>query len=295
MTIGGPFRTRAAAAPGFLVAGARVRLMGRRCRRQAAHGREMSVLLGNAEPRIRKNVEWLRTADAPWGGVLRSCDMNRVFGMAKNIGIDAHAAGVREVFLWAMSTVDTYVEAWDMLLESSSGSTRKTLLDIHRLEDEVNALNRNAFHGADYYFRGLSVEEARAVSDGSVGPGPVYKFVSMSTILPRATVFVLDQYEATGMGHVILVVDAHLARGMGAKPALYSTASAVLDLSPTEESVQRAFPITLAREMQVHFETQWPKGASEALAAVITPSGLSPAERAALAATGVMCVRVGSV
>jgi len=96
------------------------------------------------------------------------------------------------------------------------------------------------------------------------------------------------EYALRGQGkhavpHAVAVIDAALARRLGAVPALYALAADALGLRPEDESAARAFPMANAREMQVHFGEMWPPGSGAALRAV-APAGDRAAD--ALAALG---------
>lgn len=196
-------------------------------------------------------------------------------GSRRSLNTSDATSSPRDIILEGLSTVATYDMAWDMLLGSTMGLTRKSLLAIRQMEDAVNKVARAAFYRASYYYRGLSVLELEGICSGKVPSGKFYPFVSMSADLAIAIRFALGNSYLAPVPDIVLAVDSHKARLLGATPATYSIASDVLNLPFNFESASRTFRLQRANELQAHFYPQWPPGSNTMTRSVITVLGTS--------------------
>lgn len=179
---------------------------------------------------------------------------------------------MRGLLLEALSTLSTYEDAWRLVLEFSPVADRARFCEIRAFEDRVNAALSQEFRLAGYFLRGLSTEEFLGAFYGMARPGPRHPLVSMTTYPLLAWEYALRSQDRYTVPHVVAVIDAVLARRLGAMSALYALASDALDLRSGEEGAGRAFLMTNAHEMQVHFDAIWPLGYGATLRAV-APAG----------------------
>jgi len=84
------------------------------------------------------------------------------------------------------------------------------------MEDVINKVAQAAFYRAAYYYRGLSVLELESICSGKIRPGPFYPFVSMSADPAIAVRFALGNSYLASVPDIVLAVDSHMARLLGA-------------------------------------------------------------------------------
>jgi len=237
--------------------------------RQAAAGVQMSRLLDGIKAQAQEHREWLSEGGGAWDGISAACGKKRLDALSARLGLGA-LASPRDAILAGLSTVATYGTTWDMLLESTAGSARRGFLAIRQMEDAVNRIAQDAFYRASYYYRGLSIVELEAICSGKILPGPAYSFVSLSADPVAAMRFAANLSNRPYITHVVLAIDAHMARKLGAIPAVYSIASDVVDLRSRSESISRTFQLRYAYELQAHFAHKWPHGSAAMAKSVIT-------------------------
>jgi len=245
----------------------------------------MRDMLDTMAGRIVGHSSWF-AEDGAWDALRVACGEETFGGLAARVGLDPASATAKEVFLVALSTVDTREMAWGIAPRFSEGADHEMLLDAWRIERDVNALASQLFFAATYFYRGESVTETANVDDGSVGPAQNYSFVSLTSGPVTGTKFAFENYVRFAMTTVVLAIDARMARKAGALPAVYSLASSVLDLPRNKESADRTFPLELAHELQAHFRDRWPRGSEASMVAIITIFPLAPDERCRLEGTG---------
>jgi len=253
--------------------------------RQAREAQRLRGMLGAMGEKIALWAAWMSRDDV-WDRVRAACGPVRFGALAERVGLDPNASAARDVFLEALSTVGTRDMAWDLALRFSAGADHETFLRIWRAEEDVNALALQIFHGATHLYRGGSTAEAFGAHDETVGPACDYSFVSLSANPAVAVKFAFINYAVRSGNTVVVVIDAHRARKAGVVPAIYTLASEVLDLSPSEEDASRTFPMGNAGEVQAHFPAIWPPGSDKAMVAIITVFPLTPGERRKLESTG---------
>lgn len=237
--------------------------------RQAAAGVQMSRLLDGIKAQAQEHREWLSEGGGAWDGISAACGKKRLDALSARLGLGA-LASPRDAILAGLSTVATYGTTWDMLLESTAGSARRGFLAIRQMEDAVNRIAQDAFYRASYYYRGLSIVELEAICSGKILPGPAYSFVSLSADPVAAMRFAANLSNRPYITHVVLAIDAHMARKLGAIPAVYSIASDVVYLRSRSESISRTFQLRYAYELQAHFAHKWPHGSAAMAKSVIT-------------------------
>jgi len=229
----------------------------------------MSRLLDGIKAQAQEHREWLSEGGGAWDGISAACGKKRLDALSARLGLGA-LASPRDAILAGLSTVATYGTTWDMLLESTAGSARRGFLAIRQMEDAVNRIAQDAFYRASYYYRGLSIVELEAICSGKILPGPAYSFVSLSADPVAAMRFAANLSNRPYITHVVLAIDAHMARKLGAIPAVYSIASDVVDLRSRSESISRTFQLRYAYELQAHFAHKWPHGSAAMAKSVIT-------------------------
>lgn len=250
--------------------------------KQAARGERMRSLLDGAEGQAREHRKWLSVGGGARDGISDACGQDKLKALAARLNMSDATSSPRDSILAGLSTIATYDMAWDMLLGSTAGLTRKSFLAIRHMEDAVNKVARAAFYRASYYYRGLSVLELEGICSGKILPGPVYSFVSLSADPVEAIRFASNVVSHPFITNAVLAIDAHMARTLGAVPAIYSLASDVLDLRSSSEAIHRTFPLRYAYELQAHFAPKWPRGSAAMARSVVTLSDpLSIASRLA--------------
>lgn len=238
--------------------------------RQAARGERMRSLLGAVKRQAREHRRWLSEGGGAWGGISAACGQGKLGALAARLNMDAVASAPRDIILTGLSTVATYGMTWDMLLGSTAGATRRNFLAIRQMEDAVNRIAQAAFCRAAYYYRGMSLLELEGICSGKILPGLFYPFVSMSADPAIALRFALGNSYLASVPDIVLAIDSHKARLLGAIPAMYSISSDVLSLPFSYESASRTFGLQRANELQAHFHPQWPPGSSTMARSVIT-------------------------
>lgn len=212
--------------------------------------------LGNPAGQPTRRRDRLGAGDALAGGML-----GKVPGGISDV-VDGGVA--------SKSSARHGVGAFCRLAALAAGSARRGFLAIRQMEDAVNRIAQDAFYRASYYYRGLSIVELEAICSGKILPGPAYSFVSLSADPVAAMRFAANLSNRPYITHVVLAIDAHMARKLGAIPAVYSIASDVVDLRSRSESISRTFQLRYAYELQAHFAHKWPHGSAAMAKSVIT-------------------------
>ncbi len=263
----------------------------RGCRAQGARGAVLAARLDGMQAEIKEHVDWLDSG-ADLDAIAASCPAGDLARLAMMLGIDPGGSDDSDLLLTALTARPTYAMAWDIALGHSAGATRARLRSIRKIEDEINATNEREFNGADWLCRGLGTDEFEGACAERAGPGESYGIVSFTTVPRVALKFALRHTRQRSVPHVIAVLDAALARGLGARPALYSLAADALSLKPKEERADRASKLLHADEAQAHFDRMWPRGSSAAICAVAAVGDQSPHDLHRLERTGIPVVPI---
>lgn len=194
------------------------------------------------------------------------------------------------LFLTALSTIPTYEEAWGLALGHAGGKARERLRGIRAFEDRVNEDNGREISAAEWLCRGQSTDELERVCAGRAGPGELYGVVSMTPVARVALKFARRNAARRRIPHVIVVLDAARARGLGARPALYALAFDALRPRPSEEGAHRASKMLHADERQAHFAPEWPGESRHAIRAVAAVGEPGPHDIRRLERTGIPVV-----
>lgn len=240
--------------------------------KQATAGTQMYSLLEDIKSQMEESLHWLSKYGEAWNGISGMCGHERIRAIAAALKMDAMVSSPREIILTGLSTIDTYKMTWDMLLKHTVGITHKNFLAIQKMEDSVNAVAREAFYRAAYFYRGLSMVELEGICSGNMLLGPVYSFVSLSANPTIALEFAHYKTRSIVAPNAVLVIDSCRARSQGVVPAMYSMASDVLNLRRGAEGAERTFHMWNAFELQAHFFPKWPRAPSTMARAVITVS-----------------------
>lgn len=250
----------------------------------------MYSLLEGIKGTMEESFHWLSKYGEAWGGISGMCGHDRIRALASALKMDAMNSSPREIILTGLSTVDAYKMTWDILLRHTVGITHKNFLAIRKIEDSVNAVAREAFYRAAYYYRGLSMVELESICSRNILLGPVYSFVSLSANPTVALKFARYKNRSLLAPNAVLAIDSRRARSQGIVPAMYSMASDVLNLRHGAESVKRTFHMWNAFELQCHFFPKWPRDSSTIARAIITVSGTSSESERLAKVLGVPCM-----
>ncbi|MDD9808307.1 MAG: hypothetical protein OXU25_00550 [Thaumarchaeota archaeon] len=120
---------------------------------------------------------------------------------------------------------------------------------------------------AKYLLRGMASGESLDVYYERARPGPDHPFVSTTTVPSVARGFAIDGQRENRGPHVVTVIDAAMARKLGARRALCAHAPDARERRK-EGGAHMVFSIWNAREAQVHFDGMWPRGSRAALRAI---------------------------
>ena len=260
----------------------------RLCRGCRAQGERGAALAGRVKGRLaefKAHAAWL-DGGMDWNRVAASCPAWKLARLAAMLGLDPWDPDRRKLFLTALTTLSTRKWAWRIVLELATKDERTRLRVIRSIDDMLNGANEQEISAAGWLCRGLGTDEFEGVCAGTVGPGDLYRIFSMTTIPEVALKFALRNLRRYRVPHVIVVLDARLARSLGARPAVYSLASDALDLKPRDERGNRAFKARYADEAQAQFDLAWPTGSSRAVRAVAAVGDPSPHDLWRLERTG---------
>ena len=261
----------------------------RGCRAQGARGAELAGRVKGRLAEFKAHAAWLY-GGMDWNRVAASCPAWKLARLAAMLGLDPRDPDRRKLFLTALTTLSTREWAWRIVLELATEDERTRLLEIRAIDDGLNEANGKEISAAGWLCRGLSTDEFEGVCGGTVGSGELYGIFSMTTIPEVALEFALRNLRKYRVPHVIVVLDASLARSLGARPAFYSLASDALDLDPQDERGDRAFKARYADEAQAQFDLVWPTGSSRAVRAVAAVGDPSPHDLWRLERTGIPVV-----
>ena len=261
----------------------------RGCGAQGARGAELAGRVKGRLAEFKAHAAWLY-GGMDWNRVAASCPAWKLARLAAMLGPAARAYGARRLFLTALTTLSTREWAWRIVLELATEDERTRLRVIRSIDDGLNEANGQEISAVGWLCRGMSTDEFEGVCAGTVGPGVLYKIVSMTPIARVALEFALRNLRRYRVPHVIVVLDARLARSLGAQPAVYSLASDALNLKPRDERGNRAFKARYAYEAQAQFDLAWPTGSSRAVRAVAAVGDPSPHDLWRLERTGVPVV-----
>ena len=260
----------------------------RLCRGCRAQGERGAALAGQVEDKrveLKAHAAWL-DGGMDWNRVAASCPAWKLARLAAMLGLDLRDTDSHDLFLMALTTLSTREWAWRLVLELATKDERTRLRVIRAIDDMLNEANEQEFCAAGWLCRGLGTDEFEGVCAGTVGPGELYKIVSMTPIARVALKFALRYIRQRSVPHVIVVLDASLARSLGARPAVYSLATDALDLKPQDERAGRTFRARYADEAQAQFDLAWPTGSSRAVRAVAAVGDPSPHDLWRLERTG---------
>lgn len=262
----------------------------RQSARQAVVGVQMRRLLGGMTRQAREYSMWLSVNSGVWDEISGACGQESLKALASRLGMGSLTSSPRDIILAGLSTVSTYSITWNMLLESTTGATYRNFMAIRHMEDAVNRIAHAAFYRAAYYYRGLSIVELDAICSGNIGSGPTHTFVSLSSNLRTAIEFAFVPSGPLSPLKVVLAIDSHAARALGATPAMYSLASDILDLRSSEEGIHRTFHLWHAHELQANFSPEWPQGSAKTAKCVLTVLETSPKVSRLARELGVPCM-----
>lgn len=257
----------------------------RGCRAQGERGAALAGLVEDKRVELKAHAAWL-DGGMDWNRVAASCPAWKLARLAAMLGLDPWDPDRRKLFLTALTTLSTRKWAWRIVLELATKDERTRLRVIRSIDDMLNGANEQEISAAGWLCRGLGTDEFEGVCAGTVGPGDLYRIFSMTTIPEVALKFALRNLRRYRVPHVIVVLDARLARSLGARPAVYSLASDALDLKPRDERGNRAFKARYADEAQAQFDLAWPTGSSRAVRAVAAVGDPSPHDLWRLERTG---------
>jgi len=257
----------------------------RGCRAQGERGAALAGRVKGRKAEFKAHAAWL-DGGMDWNRVATSCPAWKLARLAAMLGLDLRDTDSHDLFLTALTTLSTREWAWRIVLELATEDERTRLRVIRSIDDRLNEANEQEFYAAGWLCRGLGTDEFEGVCAGTVGPGELYKIVSMTPIARVALKFALRYIRQRSVPHVIVVLDASLARSLGARPAVYSLATDALDLKPQDERAGRTFRARYADEAQAQFDLAWPTGSSRAVRAVAAVGDPSPHDLWRLERTG---------
>lgn len=275
--------------PGHAALGAAARRLCAGCRAQGERGAALAAWLGGMREELESHMEWLDSG-VDWEAIATSCPSSTLARLSASLGTDSGDPDSSDLFLAALTTLPTYEDAWGLALRHSAGEARARLRRIRAIEDRANGANGQEFSAAEWLCRGLGTDEFEGACAERAGPGETYGIISFTTVPRAALKFALRHTRQRSVPHAIAVLDAALARGLGARPALYSLAADVLNMEPREERAYRASKLLHADEAQAHFDQAWPRGSSLAIRAVAAVGDQSPHDLRRLERTGIPVV-----
>jgi len=252
-------------------------------------GEALAGWLEGALPELKAHREWLDVG-VDWDAVVASCPAADIAGLRARLGPDLRDSSNRTLFLTALSARHTYEWAWGLALGHTRGETRARLLKIRAFEDRANEASGREVADAEWLCRGLSTDEFEKVCAGRAVPGEQYGVVSLTPVPRAALKFALRHVRKYRIPHAVAVLDASLARRLGARPALYALALDALWPKPREERAHRASKMLHADEAQAHFDLRWPAGSRAAMRAAAAVGEPSAHDLKRLGRTGVPVV-----